>query len=401
MAPLQPAPPSLPRGIWILGFVSLLMDISSELIHSLLPIYLVSVLGASALMIGLIEGTAKATAPMVKVFSGALSDYLGKRKGLAILGYGLGAITKPVFALATGTGPILASRLVDRIGKGIRGAPRDALVADLVPASQRGAAYGLRKSLDMVGAFAGPLLAIGLMLLWDNDYQAVFWVAVVPGFLAIALLAFGLQEPEQSSNQHRTNPIKRANLKQLNRAYWGVVAVGIVFTLARFSEAFLLLHGEQGGLAAAWLPAVLVVMSLAVSLSAFPFGKLSDRIPAPHLLSMGLLTLVLADLVLVVGTHWLWTLLGAAVWGLHLGMTQGLLSKMVADTAPKHLRGTAFGVFNLFSGAALFVANAGAGLLWLWGGPELTYAVGAGIALLAMAALWFAPDATATSDQAT
>lgn len=377
----------LPTGIWILGFVSLLMDISSELIHSLLPVYLVSVLGASALMVGLIEGAAEATAPIVKVFSGALSDYLGKRKGLAVVGYGLGALTKPVFALAPGLGWILAARLTDRVGKGIRGAPRDALVADLAPPGMRGAAYGLRQSLDTVGAFTGPLMAIGLMLLWQNDYQAVFWVAVVPAVLAVMLLIIGIREPDKPVTERRVNPISREGLRQLSRAYWTVVAIGALFTLARFSEAFLLLRAEDGGLGAAWLPIVLVVMNIAYSLSAYPFGKLSDRMDHRRLLIMGLVVLVVADLVLALANHWLWTLAGAIIWGLHMGMTQGLLASMVAQAAPKALRGTAFGFFSLVGGVALFLASAIAGLLWTWAGPELTFFAGAVFCLLTIGVL--------------
>ncbi|MFL1455142.1 MFS transporter [Marinobacter sp. GN3S48] len=377
----------LPAGIWILGFVSLLMDVSSEIIHSLLPIYLVSVLGASALLVGLIEGAAEATAQIVKVFSGALSDYLGKRKGLAVLGYGLGALTKPVFALAPGIGWILAARLTDRVGKGIRGAPRDALVADLVPSTLRGAAYGLRQSLDTVGAFLGPLLAIGLMLLWDNDYKAVFWVAVIPAFLGVGLLMVGIREPETPVTERRTNPISRESLSLLGRAYWMVVVIGALFTLARFSEAFLLLRAEDGGLEVAWLPLVLVVMNIAYALSAYPFGKLSDQMSHRRLLIMGLLVLIVADLVLAMGNHWVWTLVGVLIWGVHMGMTQGLLATMVADTAPKVLRGTAFGFFNLVSGISLFLASALAGLLWTWGGPALPFFVGAIICALTMALL--------------
>lgn len=372
----------LPSGIWILGFVSLLMDVSSEIIHSLLPVYLVSVLGASALLVGLMEGSALATAQIAKVFSGALSDYLGKRKGLAVLGYGLSAMTKPVFALAPAIGWIFAARLTDRVGKGIRGAPRDALVADLAPDSLRGAAYGLRQSLDTVGAFLGPLLAIGLMLLWNNDYQAVFWVAVIPAFLGVALLVVGVREPEAPITERRTNPISRESLKQLNKAYWMVVLIGALFTLARFSEAFLLLRAEDGGLEVAWLPLVLVVMNIAYALCAYPFGKLSDQMSHRQLLIMGLLALIVADLVLAMASHWIGTLIGVVIWGVHMGMTQGLLATMVANTAPPALRGTAFGFFNLVSGISLFLASATAGLLWAWGGPALPFLVGAAICVL-------------------
>lgn len=390
MAPTpNPASSKLPRSIWILGFVSLLMDISSEIIHSLLPIYLVTVLGASALAVGLIEGAANATAPIVKVFSGALSDYLGRRKGLAVLGYGLSAASKPVFALASGLGWIVAARITDRVGKGIRGAPRDALIADLAPPSLRGAAYGLRQSLDVAGAVVGPLLAIGLMLLWQNDYQAVFWVAVIPAALTVLLLVFGVHEPRQPVSARRTNPIQRANLKRLNRAYWTVVTIGTLFTLARFSEAFMLLRAEELDLAPGWLPLVIVALNLAFSLSALPFGRLSDRVAPHHLLIIGLIPLIIADVVLAAANHWAWTLAAAAAWGLHMGITQGLFAKLVADTAPDNLRGTAFGVFNLVNGASLFLANVLAGLLWAWGGSTLTFQTGAGIGLVVVVLLWF------------
>jgi MFS family permease len=323
----------MPAGIWVLGLVSLLMDVSSEMVHSLLPMFMVTTLGASALTVGLIEGLAEATALIVKVFSGSLSDYLGKRKGLAVLGYALGAITKPLFALAPTAGVVLTARLIDRVGKGIRGAPRDALVADIVPPHLRGAAFGLRQSLDSVGAFVGPLLAVSLMLLWANDFRAVFWVAVIPGFMAVALLLFGLREPQTRATARRTNPIQRANLKRLSRPYWWVVGIGAVFTLARFSEAFLVLRAMQGGMPLALVPLVMVAMNVVYALSAYPFGKLSDRMNHKALLAIGLVVLIAADIVLATSAHWSVVLAGVALWGIHMGMTQGLLATMVADTA--------------------------------------------------------------------
>ncbi|WP_051648223.1 MFS transporter [Cupriavidus sp. SK-3] len=361
----------------MLGFVSLLMDVSSEIIHSLLPVFMVTVLDASALSVGLIEGAAEATALIVKVFSGALSDYLGKRKGLAVVGYALGALSKPLFAIAPGVGMVLGARLIDRVGKGIRGAPRDALVADIAPTHLRGAAFGLRQALDTVGAFLGPLIAIGLMLLWANDFRTIFWVAVIPGALSVALLVFGVREPEEHQGAKSANPIKRANLARLNAAYWFVVAIGAVFALARFSEAFLVLRTQQVGLPLFLAPLVLVAMNLVYSISAYPFGKLSDRYSHRRLLVWGLLVLILADIVLATGTHWAVTLFGVAIWGLHMGMTQGLLATMVADAAPADLRGTAFGVFNLASGLALLVASALAGWLWDRVGAEFTFYAGA------------------------
>ncbi|ODU49029.1 MAG: MFS transporter [Lysobacteraceae bacterium SCN 69-48] len=377
----------IPAGVWALGFVSLLMDVSSEMIHSLLPLFMVGVLGASALAVGIIEGIAESIALIVKVFSGALSDYLGKRKGLAIAGYALGAVSKPLFAIAPNISTVLCARFIDRIGKGVRGAPRDALVADIAPPEVRGAAFGLRQSLDTVGAFVGPLLAVGLMLLWANDFRRVFWVAMIPGLLAVALLVFGVREPPHHESRKRVNPIQKENLRRLGTAYWWVVAVGAVFTLARFSEAFLVLRAQQGGIPVALVPLVMVVMNLVYAGSAYPFGQLSDRVSHKHLLAWGLVVLIAADLVLAFGNHWSTVLAGVALWGVHMGMTQGLLATMVADTAQPELRGTAFGFFNLVSGVAMLVASVVAGLLWDRLGASYTFHAGAAFALLALAGL--------------
>jgi MFS family permease len=370
-------PTRLPTAIWALGIVSLLMDVSSEMVHSLLPVFLVTAVGASGLVVGIIEGLAEALALVVKVFSGALSDYWGKRKGLAVMGYGLGALSKPLFALASGAGLVLVARLIDRTGKGIRGAPRDALIADIAPAAMRGAAFGLRQSLDSVGAVLGPLLAVGLMLLWANDFQAVFWVAVIPGLLAVLVLLLGVQEPVHAYSGRGVNPIRRDSLRRLSRAYWTVVLLGTLFSLARFSEAFLLLRAEQGGLAVSWIPLVLVVMNVVYSVSAYPMGRLVDRVSHVALLSIGMAVLLVADLILASGDHWTTVLLGVSFWGLHLGLTQGLLAAMVAHTAPPDLRGTAFGAFNLASGLALLAASVLAGLLWDQIGAVATFLAGA------------------------
>ena len=380
----------IPASIWVLGFVSMLMDISSEMIHSLLPLFMVTTLGASAFTVGLVEGLAESTALIVKVFSGALSDYLGKRKGLAVFGYALGAITKPLFAIAPTMGVVLTARLLDRVGKGVRGAPRDALVADIAPAHLRGAAFGLRQSLDTVGAFVGPLLAVGLMLLWANDFRAVFWVAVIPAFLAVALLLFGVREPEPqpgAQGSKRQNPISKANLKRLGAPYWWVVGIGAVFTLARFSEAFLVLRAQQGGMAIALVPLVMVAMNVVYSASAYPFGKLSDRMSHTKLLAAGLVILIAADLVLASSNHWSTVLVGVTLWGVHMGMTQGLLATMVAATAPADLRGTAYGFFNLMSGIALLLASGLAGLVWDQLGAAFTFYSGAIFCVLALIAL--------------
>ncbi|WP_242342820.1 MFS transporter [Anaeromyxobacter terrae] len=386
------AKPRIPSAVWALGFVSLLMDVSSEMIHSLLPVFLVSSLGASALVLGLIEGAAEATALIVKVFSGALSDLWGRRKPLAVLGYGLGALSKPLFALATSAGHVLAARLVDRIGKGIRGAPRDALVADLASREVRGAAFGLRQSLDTVGAFLGPLLAIGLMLVTGDRFRAVFAVAIVPGALSVALLLLGVREPDGAPRGRVTSPIRRERLRRLPPAYGWVVAIGAVFTLARFSEAFLILRARQGGLPIALAPLVLIGMNVVYSASAYPFGKLSDSTSHPRLLAYGLAVLVAADAALAWSSHWAWVWAGISLWGLHMGMTQGLLARMVADTAPEDLRGTAYGFFNLVSGVAMLVASALAGLLWDRFGAALTFVAGAVFGAIALSALLLRGD---------
>lgn len=388
MTPALPAKaPPLPAGIWVLGFVSLLMDISSEMIHSLLPMFLVGTLGVSVFAVGIIEGIAESTALISKVFSGALSDYLGRRKGLVVLGYAMGAFTKPVFALASSVGAVVAARLIDRLGKGIRDAPRDALVADITPAVARGAGFGLRQALDTVGALIGPLLATALMLLWSGDFRAVFWVAVVPGVLAVALLAFGLKEPPRSESTPAVNPIRREALARLGGAYWRVVMIGAVFTLSRFSEAFLVLRAQQVGIAAAWVPLVMAAMSLVYASSAYPLGKLSDTVNHGKLLAFGLVVLIAADLVLAGAQHWSVLLAGVLLWGLHMGMTQGLLAAMVARTAPADLRGTAYGFFNLACGLSLLASSAIAGGLWQTFGSAFTFYAGAGFAALTLAGL--------------
>ncbi|MEI7513795.1 MAG: MFS transporter [Betaproteobacteria bacterium] len=367
------APATIPCAVWALGFVSMLTDISSEMVHSLLPLFLVSTLGASALVVGLIEGLAESTALVVKVFSGALSDYWGQRKGLAVAGYTLSVLTKPVFPLASSVTMVLAARFVDRLGKGVRDAPRDALVADITPASIRGAAFGLRQALDTVGAFLGPLLAAALMLLWANDFRLVFWVAVLPAVLALALMVFAVHEPRSLAHTVSKHPITRANLRRMGTPYWSVVAVGTLFGLARFSEAFLILRAYETGIAMALVPLVMVAMNLVYAASAYPFGKLSDRVNQRQLLAVGLLLLVLADGVLASSMHWAAVLGGVALWGMHMGITQGLLATMVAATAPPDLRGTAYGVYNLLGGVALFAASALAGLLWSQWGAQATF----------------------------
>jgi MFS family permease len=378
----------IPAGVWALGFVSLLMDLSSEMIHALLPLYLVTVLGTSALTVGIIEGIAEATASITKIFSGALSDRLGHRKVLAAVGYGLAAFTKPIFPLAPNVAWLIAARFVDRVGKGIRGAPRDALVADLSPPAVRGAAFGLRQSLDTVGAFLGPLAAVGLMLATSDNFTVVFWIAVVPAFLSFAVIMLAVREPPRAPGEAPVRaPLGRAELRRLGASYWLVVGVATLFTLARFSEAFLLLRAQSVGLEIALVPLVMVVMNVVYASAAWPAGALSDTVGRFGLLAAGFALLVVADLVLAFGTSIGLIALGVALWGLHMGLTQGLLSTLVADTAPAVLRGTAFGLFNLVTGLATLAASIVAGALWDVAGPRATFLMGAVATALALAVL--------------
>jgi MFS family permease len=379
---------AVPRGIWALGIVSLLMDTSSELIHSLLPIYLVSTLGVSMTLVGVIEGIAEATASVSKLFSGVVSDWLGRRKVMVVVGYGLAALTKPVFALATSVGWVFAARFVDRVGKGIRGAPRDALIADLSPPALRGASFGLRQSLDTIGAFLGPLIAIGLMVVLAGNIRGVFAYAAVPAALAVLVLVAFVREPPRPRRSERARaPLRLADARALGARYWKVVAIAGVFSLARFSDAFLILEAETEGLDATLAPAVLVLINVVYAASAYPAGVLSDSGGRVRILAVGLALLGVADLVLATTTGLVGTALGIALWGLHLGFTQGIFSTLVADTAPEALRGTAFGLLNLVVGLALLGASLLAGVLWDAIGPAGTFAAAALIAALSLVAL--------------
>jgi len=375
----------VPATVWTLGFVSLLMDVSSELVHSLLPVFLTSVLGASAVDVGLIEGIAEATAAIAKVFSGAFSDRIGKRKLLVGIGYGLSAVTKPIFPLAGTAWEVLAARFVDRIGKGIRDAPRDALIADITPSAVRGAGYGIRQALDTVGAFVGPLSAVALMALYADNFRAVFWWALLPAALAVLLIVIGVREPDGThASAQRGWPVRKQDLKRMPAAFWMVIAIGVVFALARFSEAFLLLKAQAEGLALALIPLALVWMNVVYAVTATPAGILSDKIGRQNVLLCGLGALLAADLALAFIPGLGGVVIGVGLWGLSLGFSQGLLSALVADTAPVDLRGTAFGLFNLVTGGALLAASVVAGWLWSDFGPTATFSAGAVFSALAI-----------------
>ncbi len=375
---------AIPRTVWAIGLVSFLMDVSSEMIHSLLPLFLTTTLGASVAFVGLIDGVAESTAAISKIFSGYVSDRMGRRKPLILLGYGLGALSKPLFALAVGPLAVLAARFADRIGKGLRGAPRDALIADVTPLEIRGKAFGLRQALDTAGAFTGPLLAIALMALFANNMRAVFWVAIIPAILAVVCVLVGVEDRAVPANETKARPpIRLRDLAEIGRPFWIVVAIGVVFTLARFSEAFLVLKANAEGLPLALTPLVLVVMNIVYSLGAYPAGALSDRLPAGSLLLSGLVALIGADLALALLPGLGGAFLGIALWGLHMALTQGLFAKLVAEHAPETLRGSAFGLFNLVTGVALLFASVVAGLVWDRFGSAATFLAGAGFAVLA------------------
>ena len=376
----------IPRSVWALGFVSLFTDMGSEMVHSLLPLLLVGSLGASALTIGLIEGAAESLVLITKVFSGYLSDAFGKRKPLVLLGYGLAALVKPLFPLAGSVETVVAARLIDRFGKGVRGAPRDALIADVTPQEVRGAAFGLRQSMDSIGAVIGPLMAVGLMALFLGNIDTVLWFAVLPGIVAVALIVFVVREPEHTERRPRL-PISRAGLASLGKPFWMVVVVGGLLSLARFSEAFLILRGAQLGLSNTYVPLVLVIMSVVYTASAWPVGALSDRWSRQSLFAAGMVVLIFADAVLAFASGPSGVFIGAGLWGLHMGMTQGLLAAMIADTTPVAWRGTGFGVFSLISGIALLIASVAAGALWDLHGPQTTFLVGGAFALLSICAL--------------
>jgi MFS family permease len=379
---------SMPRSVIVLGVVSLFMDASSEMIHSLLPVFMVSVLGTSALVVGIIEGVSEATASITKIFSGVISDWIGRRKPLVLIGYSLAAFSKPLFPLAQSATAVFVARFVDRIGKGIRGAPRDALIADVVSKEQLGAAFGLRQAMDTVGAFVGPMLALVLMFLTSNNYRVVFWVAFIPALVAVLCIVFGVEEPETQTTKSKPFPIRKSELMKLPGSFWVVVAVASAFTLARFSEAFLLLRASGLGLSAGWMPMIFIIMNIVYAATAYPIGVLSDRIGRNGLLAMGILLLIVADIMLAFGGNLIWIFAGVVLWGLHLGMTEGLLSALIAGAAPADVRGTAFGMYNLLTGMVALVASGLAGLLWTAYGPAETFTAGAIFAAISLVGMW-------------
>jgi MFS family permease len=372
----------------MLGLVSLLMGASSYMIISILPVFLVTVLGATVTSVGWIEGIAEATNSVAKIFSGTLSDRLGRRKSLVVLGYALAAFVKPVFAVAGDVATILFARFADRLGKGLRDAPRDALIADELPVRTRGAGYGLRIALFTIGCVCGPLLASLILFASGDDFRLVFWIAVIPALLSVAVLVFGVAEVRQD-NGDLTFALR--DLRRMPALLWGTIAVATMLALARFSQAFLLLKAKQVGVDAAMVPLFMTLMGLVYGIAAFPCGALADRIDRRVQIRVGIGVLFGCYLVLATATDPWQAALGAALWGLQMGIIEGLMAAAISDAAPANLRGTAFGLYYFCTGLASLAASVAAGILWAQGGPALTFTIGAAVAVLAGAMAFFVP----------
>jgi len=393
----------LPRAVWALGIVSLCMDLSSEMIHGLLPAFLAVELGVGTLALGLVEGSAEAIASFMKVVSGTLSDRTGRRKRLALFGYGLAAASKPLFAIATSLWPLVVARCIDRLGKGIRGAPRDALVADITPPEVRGAAYGLRQALDSIGAVLGPVVAVALMLLTHDRFAIVFWVAVIPGIVAVLVLWFAVHEPPPAAGARPVRPALRwSEVRELGRGPWLVLLLASFVALARFTEAFLVLALLDRGLAPAWSPLALVAMNVVYSACAYPAGRLADRMDRGRLLALGAAVLAAAHTALAIGTGLSAgpalgvCIVGIVLYGIHMALTQGLVAAWMAAVAPAHARGTAFGMLHFATGVATLAAGVIAGGVWALSDGPTTFGVGVGLALLVIVAAWVLGRARST-----
>jgi len=387
--------PPLPRNVWILGFVSLLMDMSSEIYHALLPAFITMVLGLPATALGAIDGVAEATANFAKLFSGRLSDRSRTRKPWVTAGYGLAALSKPLFPLAASAPAVMVARFTDRIGKGIRGSPRDAMIADETPPEIRGRAFGLRQAMDTLGALLAPLVAIGLMALFASNIRTVFWVAVIPAGCSFLLAWVALREPEQHLAPFKKSPFF-AGFKQLDKETKRLLQVGFLFSLARFSEAFLILKGIDVGLSEAMSPITLAIFNLAYVALAYPAGVLSDRMSPRSILMAGISVLVAGDLVLAYAGTFAGVAFGTLLWGAHMALTQGIFARMIADSAPAELRATSFGAFWFVTGIAALLASLGAGWLWDRHGPESTFVTSAAVAAVALAMLTLLPDRKST-----
>jgi len=378
----------IPKSIWTLGIVSLFMDISSEIIHSLLPIFMVSILGSSIIAIGIVEGISEATFLLIRIFSGVLSDYLGKRKIISVIGYGISALSKPLFPLANSVSLILIARFFDRLGKGVRESPRDALIGDIAPKSIRGACFGLRQSLDTIGALIGPIVAILGLLIFSNNIRAILWVSVIPAILSVVIFIVGIHDVEHKyTEDEKTFIFKFKNIFKIGTEYWQIVLIGGLLNLARFSDAFLILKAYELGLPITYVPLVMVLMNCFYAVSSYPAGILSDNINRKFILIIGIVFLIIADLVLAF-TDSTWMLaLGVGFWGMHMAFTKGILDAMVTDTASIRLLGSAYGIFNFVCGIAVLFASIISGVLWQVYGPFYSFSVGAFLAFLACLSL--------------
>jgi len=389
----------LSPNIALLGLVSLLTATSSAMVYGLLPVFLVKVLGASIGIVGVMEGLAEASNSAMRLLSGITSDWIGRRKPVVAFGYLLSAANKLVFPMAESVSIVFVARLVDRFGKGVRDAPRDALISDLTPSHIRGSGFGLRTALYTMGFVLGPLAAIGLMVASGDNFRLVFAIAVAPAFAAVGILLFAIgEDPAQSSREARFR-IRLSHLSRLPAAFWWSISVASLLSLARYSPAFLVLKASDVGIDPAFVPLILVFTHTVFSAAAYPFGALADRVDHRLQLALAVAVLLAADLVLAAGGTMVTAFLGASLWGLQMGVSEGLLSASVANAAPDDLRGTAFGIYQLAFGLAAFGASGTAGALWSIGGPPLAFGVSACVAAGVVPVLAFRPKANPTTTE--
>ncbi|MFZ5862617.1 MAG: MFS transporter [Nitrospirota bacterium] len=376
---------SLPRTVVMLGVVSLLTDASSEMIYPLLPLFLATTLGAGAAFIGLIEGVAESTASLLKFASGWWSDRLGKRKALVVAGYTVSACARPLVALAGAGWHVLAIRFTDRVGKGLRSAPRDALLAASTPPGSWGNAFGFHRAMDHTGAIIGPLIAMALLAWGLTDLRVLFALAAIPGLLAVAVLVFAVRDDTTVARSVPAAQPIRLSLAPFSPRFKTVLAVITLFTLGNSSDAFLLLKAHAVGINAAWIPLLWILLHITKAASSTPAGALSDRIGRPRLILAGWMTYaaVYAGFGVADSAWQVWVLF--AVYGLFFGLTEGVEKAYVADLAPAEHRGTAYGLYHAAVGMAALPASLLMGLVWEHVSPVAAFGLGAGLALLASA----------------
>lgn len=370
--------PGLPRNVWVLGLVSLFNDTATEMSYWLLPQFLVSVLGAGPMAFGFIEGAAQTVASFARLFSGFLADRLKRRKALAGAGYTLANLTKPLLALSTSWMQVFWIRFADRAAKGFRGAPRDALLADSVEPDRRGAAFGLRQSMDSAGAILGPLGAVVLLPVFLGNVRMVFWAAAVPGLISIVLVWALVREVRPSSatkSSRQANPPFRL-WSASNRRLLGILLAVAIFSLGNSSDLFLILRAQNLGVSTHWAPLLGLVFNTVYTLLSWPAGWLSDRLPRRILVVLGYLTysLIYCGFAVTSSKVFVWPLF--AIYGAYYAFTEGVLKAWIADLVPSEARASAYGVFNWIVGLAAFPASLLAGWLWVHASPAAPFYFG-------------------------